>query len=77
MLLLLINAYSVLVLVAVVLSWIRVAPDNPVKRVTDVAVEPVLTRIRKVLPDIGGIDFSPWLLLIGLHLLKRLLLRGF
>jgi YggT family protein len=70
---LLVNAYSLLVLVAVILSWIQVAADNPVRRVTDALVEPVLRRIRKVLPDLGGLDFSPWVLLIGLQLMGRLL----
>ena len=72
---LLIDGYSLLVLVAVILSWVQVSPDNPIKKITDAAVEPVLAQIRKVLPDLGGIDFSPWVLLIGLHLLKRLVLR--
>ena len=71
---LLIDGYSLLVLAAVILSWVEVSPSNPIKKVTDVAVEPVLAQIRKVLPDMGGIDFSPWLLLIGLRLLQRLLL---
>ena len=76
MLHLLINAYSLLVLIAVVLSWVRVSADNPLRQVTDRAVEPVLSRIRRVLPDMGGIDFSPWVLLIGLRLLERLLYGG-
>jgi YggT family protein len=73
---LLIDGYSVLVLIAVVLSWVRVSPDHPLRQVTDRAVEPVLDRIRRVLPDMGGIDFSPWILLIGLRLLGRLLHSG-
>ena len=76
MLHLLINGYSLLVLIAVVLSWVRVAPDHPLRQVTDRTVEPVLDRIRRVLPDMGGIDFSPWVLLIGLRLLDRLLYSG-
>ena len=73
---LLIDGYSLLVLVAVILSWVNVSPTNPLKRVTDVTVEPVLDKIRKVLPDLGGIDFSPWVLLIGLRLLQRLVFGG-
>jgi YggT family protein len=73
---LLIDGYSLLVLAAVILSWIQVSPTNPIKKVTDATVEPVLGQIRKVLPDLGGFDFSPWVLLIGLRLLQRLLLSG-
>ena len=61
---LLFDAYSVLVLAAVVISWIQVRPDNPIRRITDATVEPVLRPIRRVLPSLGGIDFSPWVLLL-------------
>ncbi len=36
-------------------------------------LEPVLRPIRKLLPDTGGIDFSPMVLIIGLNLLMILL----
>ena len=70
---LLIDVYSLLVLIAVILSWIQVGEDNPIRRVTDVTVEPVLARIRKVLPAMGGLDFSPLLLLFGLRFLRGIL----
>ena len=67
---LLIDVYSLLVVVAVILSWIQVGEDNPLRRVTNVTVEPVLAPIRKVLPALGGFDFSPLLLLFGLRFLR-------
>lgn len=73
---LLFDAYSLLVLLAVILSWVQVAPDNPVRKVTDVAVEPVLDQIRKLLPAMGGMDFSPLVLLLGLRYLRSLLFGG-
>ena len=69
-----IDLYSLIVLVAVVLSWLRLSPDNPVVRVVTMLTEPVLEPIRKLLPDLGGLDFSAMILLLGLQLLKRLLL---
>lgn len=36
-------------------------------------LEPMLRPIRKILPDTGGIDFSPMVLIIGLNLLMILL----
>ena len=36
-------------------------------------LEPVLSPIRRILPDTGGIDFSPMVLIIGLNLLMILL----
>jgi YggT family protein len=70
---LLVHAYSVIVLVAVLLSWFRLSPENPLVRVTRALTEPVLAPIRRVLPDFGGIDLSPMVLLLGLNLLSRVL----
>ena len=72
-LLFVIDLYSLIVLVAVVLSWLRLSPENPVVRVVSALTEPVLVLIRRLLPDLGGLDFSAMLLLLALQLLKRLL----
>jgi YggT family protein len=69
----LIDGYSLVVLASVILSWIRLDPDNPIVKVVDALTEPLLGPIRKVLPDFGGIDFSPMLLLLGLRFLRGLL----
>jgi len=72
---LLIDAYSVVVLGAVILSWLRLSPDNPLVRITETLVEPVLAPIRKILPDFGGFDFSPMILLMLLRFVRQALIR--
>ena len=69
----LINLYSLIVLVAVILSWVRVDRRNPLVRIVAGLTDPVLEPIRRVLPPTGGLDLSPMVLLIGLQLLKNLL----
>lgn len=71
----LIDLYSLVVLVAVITSWIQLPPHHPVVQFTRMLVEPALAPIRKILPPMGGIDFSPLILLFGLQALKGLLLR--
>jgi YggT family protein len=71
----LIDVYSLILFVAVVLSWVRLSEDNPFVRVIHQLTEPVLSRVRNALPAAGGFDFSPMVVLIGLQLLKSLLLR--
>lgn len=68
------DLYSLVVLAAVILSWVRLPPDNPLVRVTTTLTEPLLAPIRRVLPDLGGIDLSPMVLLVALRLLRGLLL---
>ena len=68
----LLDLYSLIVLVAVVMSWIQVPPANPVARFAHTMTEPVLDPIRRALPPMGGLDFSPMVLLIGLQMLRGL-----
>ena len=71
----LIDVYSLILLAAVLLSWVRLERDNPLVRLIHQLTEPVLARVRSVLPAAAGFDFSPMVVLIGLRLLKSLLLR--
>jgi YggT family protein len=69
----LIDLYSLVVLVAVVLSWVQIDPRNPLVTIIHSLTEPVLAPIRRVLPPMGGLDLSPMILLFALQILKRLL----
>ena len=64
--------YTFLVLARVILSWVSHNPSNPIiawiYRVTD----PVLEPIRQLLPSLGGIDFSPILVLFLLRMVENL-----
>jgi YggT family protein len=69
----LIDLYSLVVLVAVILSWIQLDRRNPLAAIVFTLTEPVLEPIRQVLPPMGGLDLSPMVLLIALQILKGLL----
>lgn len=69
----LLDIYSLIVLANVVLSWIPSARNHPIARLIEAVTEPVLSKIRAVVPPAGGWDLSPLVLLIALRLLQRLL----
>jgi YggT family protein len=69
----LIDLYSLVVLVAVILSWIRLDRRNPLAAIVYSLTEPILRPIRQVLPPMGGLDLSAMVLLLGLQVLKGLL----
>ncbi|MGH9322674.1 MAG: YggT family protein [Vicinamibacteria bacterium] len=69
----LIDIYTVIVFVAIIVSWLQLPPDNPVIRFTRLLTEPVLAPIRKLVPPAGGLDFSPMILLILLRIIRGLL----
>ena len=67
----LIDLYSLIVLVAVIMSWLPIDRRNPLWTIVNGLTEPVLAPIRRVLPPMGGLDLSPMVLLIALQFLKR------
>ena len=69
----LIDLYSLVVLVAVILSWVPLDRRNPLVTIVRGLTEPVLVPIRNVLPPMGGLDLSPMVLLIALQVVKGFL----
>jgi YggT family protein len=72
----LIDIYIVVVLAAVILSWVRLSPGNPVQQLVDTLTEPVLSTARRIIPPIGGLDVSPILVLIALNVLRSILVQS-
>ncbi len=68
------DLYSLVIVVAVILSWVQLPPDNPIVRVTSTLTEPLLAPIRRIVPAVGNMDLSPMVLLIALRLLRSILL---
>ena len=74
LILLLLDIYFWIVIAMVVMSWLVafniVNPTNNIVRQIRYALyrltEPLLGPIRRVMPDLGGIDISPVILLIAL-----------
>ena len=69
----LIDLYSLVVIGAVIVSWMRLPPSHPIAGVIYTLTEPALAPIRRALPAMSGLDFSPMVLLIGLQLLRGVL----
>ena len=68
-----IDLYSLIVFVGVILSWLQLPYDNPVVQMVNRLTGPLLQPIRRVLPTMGRMDFSPIVLLVGLQMLKGFL----
>ncbi len=74
-----ISLYTVVLLVHVILSWLTsfnvINPRHQlvmgIGRITSALCEPVLAPIRKILPNLGGIDISPIILILILQFLDN------
>jgi YggT family protein len=73
-----------LVLVQVILSWLVAynvinTSNDGVRRFLnglDRFLAPLYRPIRRILPDFGGLDFSPVVLLLAISLLSQIVLRN-
>ena len=63
-----------LVILSVILSYF-LDPYHPVRRGLDRLVDPMLSPIRRVVPLVGMIDFSPLVLIILIQIIGGLLVR--
>lgn len=62
-----------LVFISVILSYFM-DPYHPIRRGVDNIVEPMLAPIRRVVPTLGMLDFSPLVLILLIQLVKNLLI---
>ena len=53
------------------LSW--VSAGSQIQYLVSLLVEPLLTPIRRVVPNLGALDLSPLVLLLGLQVLQIVL----
>lgn len=63
-----------LVIVSVILSYFM-DPYHPIRQGVDRIVEPLLSPIRRIVPLVGMLDFSPLVLIILIQIVSNLLVR--
>lgn len=68
---LILSAYIWIIIGRAIISWVNADPFNPIVRFLYEATEPLLSRIRRVVPPLGGgLDFSPMILIIIFFFLR-------
>ena len=61
------HLFSIAIFVQVILSWVGPQGYNPMAAMAATMAEPVLRPFRRLLPTLGGIDFSPFIVIILLQ----------
>jgi YggT family protein len=72
----LLNIYMWIVIARALISWVNPDPHNPIVNFLYRATEPVLSRVRRIIPDLGGIDLSPLIVLLIIYFLKEFVVRS-
>lgn len=69
--------YTLMLFARILSSWIPEWRDSKVVQFIAFYTDPYLDIFRKIVPPLGGIDFSPILAFIALSLIERLILSLF
>jgi len=80
---LLINFVQILVLILqvaiigrAILSWFPIDPRSPLVTVLNAITEPILARLRRIVPRIGMIDITPMVAIFVLYVIQQVAVRG-
>ncbi len=71
---LVLNIYFWGMLIMVIASWVAPNSYNPALILINQLLEPVTAPVRRIMPDMGGLDLSPVIVLLGIKILEILLL---
>jgi YggT family protein len=82
LILLLLDIYKWIVIIAVIVSWLvvfrvinlSVPAVRQMLRLLDALTEPVFRQIRRILPAVGGFDLSPLIVLVAIWFLQEVVL---
>lgn len=68
------NIYVWIVIASILLSYFM-DPYHPLRQGIDNLVRPLLDPIRRIVPPVGMLDFSPFVLIILIQVVSNLLVR--
>ena len=69
-----INIFLFSILILVILSWVNPGGHNPAASLLYDLTSPLLTPVRRRMPNTGGLDLSPMVVMVALILLKMLII---
>ena len=63
-------------LISIIASWIAPHSGNPVLLLIHQLLEPIMKKVHKVIPPMGGLDFSPIFVFLGIQVVETMLVQG-
>jgi YggT family protein len=70
---LLVNIYFFALLAMIILSWVAPGSRHPAIYIFYQITEPIMAPLRKILPPMGGLDFSPILVFVLINVIQIIL----
>lgn len=70
-----VNIYVWIIIARSIISWVNPDPYNPIVRFLYTVTEPLLYRIRRFLPAMGGFDLSPIIAIFAIYFVKWFIVK--
>ncbi|WP_066386969.1 YggT family protein [Helicobacter himalayensis] len=71
------NLYIFVLIAAVLISWVRPDPYNPIVQVLYRLSEPLFSRVRRIMrTNFGGLDLAPLIVILALEFINILLVKS-
>ncbi|MEK6712093.1 MAG: YggT family protein [Nitrospinota bacterium] len=70
------HVYIWVIIVRVLISWVNPDPGNPIVQILYRVTDPVLEPVRRRLPDMGGLDISPVVVLLAIFVVQKFLVAS-
>ncbi len=67
----LLTIYMYMIIGRAIISWVNPDPYNPIVSFLTRVTEPVLDRVRSKLPNLGGLDLSPMVVILIIIFLQK------
>lgn len=68
--------YKYGLLISIIASWLAPYSGNPILLLIHQILEPIMKKVHKVIPPMGGLDFSPIFVFLGIQVVETLLVQG-
>ena len=70
------SMYMIVIIARAVISWVNPDPYNVIVRFLYNITEPVLYRVRRLIPfSAGGLDFSPIIVILAIYFAQRFIVK--
>ncbi len=71
-----INIYMYIIIARAIISWVNPDPYNPIVRFLHKSTDPILNRVRRFMPDLGGLDISPIIVILIIIFLQKFVINS-
>ncbi len=68
--------YVWIIIIRALITWVSPDPGNPVVQMLYRITDPVINPVRRRMPEFGGMDFSPLIVILAIFFLQNFVIRS-